>query len=888
MALTKITTDIIADGAITSAHLASGAVTHSSLSSITTDNVSEGSTNLYFTNARVDTEIDSYLSGGTGVTISSGAISIGQAVATNSNVTFADLTLTGNLNITGDINSYNVTDLDVTDQTITLGAGQTEALSGGSGIIVDGSGASILWDETNDVFDINKGLTALGNVGIGTDAPSYKLSLQDNSTSAYPLVLENGNIGTPGVHTGIRFGYSGNTYQKGAIIFEGQDAAARGKMYFAMEGTADNSNADETDAKMTIDYSGNVGIGETVPVAKLHIQGSGTTGQVTSSFLLENSSSGTAGLDITGAAGSSRLRFLYGGGPSTGTNTLTEALNIVLEGSNAGNVGIGESTPVTPFHVKMGTGKNILFQDALSSAAIKFTTDAGASYAYGTINASSLAINADSGGNVGIGTSSFGATYDKLAVAGGINIQDDNNGKLEIGRYSSGASNSYIKLGANSNSLKITNNTDGADIVTILNNSHTGIGSSAISPAGVLHIDDGSNNVDLRITSDLGGGNPATLRLLAYGVGGDNWIQSGTANSGATRAPLKFSGSDGNYICAVMNQTLGVTEGSFFRANNWHGASVNTIGGPAMEIGYAGSSGYVHGYNRNASSYIPVSYDGIEHRWYVSGTGPKAVLNSNGQFLVNFSNPASTSNFLLGVDGSIGLGGDDVVAAGAGYGPSNSSAGYGSIKFYNSANGNMEFNQTYSHARYYFYHGTNNEVFRIEDGGHSGIYGYSFHYTTTYGSVGVGALNGGYHHTMTQSGPSTFYWNNRCEASGGFHTYSDERLKENVTTISGALDKVALMNGVTFNWIDAENRGGGDTGKQFGVIAQNMLEVDPELPSLNPDPLATQEEIDNEELETDYYTMDYSRITPFLIEAIKELKTKLEAAEARIETLENP
>ena len=74
------------------------------LTSIDTDNLSEGSTNLYFTNARVD----SHLSGGTGVTYSSGEIAIGQAVATDSNVTFADLTVTGDLNITGDINSYNV------------------------------------------------------------------------------------------------------------------------------------------------------------------------------------------------------------------------------------------------------------------------------------------------------------------------------------------------------------------------------------------------------------------------------------------------------------------------------------------------------------------------------------------------------------------------------------------------------------------------------------------------------------------------------------------------------------------------------------------------------------------------------------------------------------
>ena len=69
------------------------------------------------------------------------------------------LTVTGDLDITGNVNSYNVTDLDVTDQTITLGAGQTEANSGGSGIIIDGSSASILWNETDNVFDFNKDIS---------------------------------------------------------------------------------------------------------------------------------------------------------------------------------------------------------------------------------------------------------------------------------------------------------------------------------------------------------------------------------------------------------------------------------------------------------------------------------------------------------------------------------------------------------------------------------------------------------------------------------------------------------------------------------------------------------------------------------------------------------
>ena len=78
-------------------------------------------------------------------------------------------------------------------------------------------------------------------------------------------------------------------------------------------------------------------------------------------------------------------------------------------------------------------------------------------------------VNINSNGNVGIGTTTPTGTYGKLSVAGGIRILDDNNAKLEIGRYSSGASNSYIKLGSNSNSLRIANNTDAADIFTIEN-----------------------------------------------------------------------------------------------------------------------------------------------------------------------------------------------------------------------------------------------------------------------------------------------------------------------------------------------------------------------------------------------------------------------------------
>ena len=75
-----------------------------------TDNLSEGTGNLYYLNSRVD----SHLSGGTGVLYSSGEISIGQAVSTTDDVTFSTVTadLTGDVTGTvSDISNHNTDDL---------------------------------------------------------------------------------------------------------------------------------------------------------------------------------------------------------------------------------------------------------------------------------------------------------------------------------------------------------------------------------------------------------------------------------------------------------------------------------------------------------------------------------------------------------------------------------------------------------------------------------------------------------------------------------------------------------------------------------------------------------------------------------------------------------
>ena len=82
--------------------------TVSDLSNQDTDALSEGTTNLYYTDARAKAAITA----GTGVTVSSGEVSIGQAVGTTSDVTFNSVT--GNLtgNVTGTVGDLSNQDTD--------------------------------------------------------------------------------------------------------------------------------------------------------------------------------------------------------------------------------------------------------------------------------------------------------------------------------------------------------------------------------------------------------------------------------------------------------------------------------------------------------------------------------------------------------------------------------------------------------------------------------------------------------------------------------------------------------------------------------------------------------------------------------------------------------
>jgi len=108
--------------------------------------------------------------------------------------------------------------------------------------------------------------------------------------------------------------------------------------------------------------------------------------------------------------------------------------------------------------------------------------------------------------------------------------------------------------------------------------------------------------------------------------------------------------------------------------------------------------------------------------------------------------------------------------------------------------------------------------------------------------------------------------------------YSDERLKDKQGKIENALDKVGQIETFYFKENElAKSLGHTVNKKQVGVSAQSVKEVLPEIVDLAP--FDTDAETGESKSGEDYMTVDYAKLTPLLIEAIKELQAKVKELE---------
>jgi len=158
-------------------------------------------------------------------------------------------------------------------------------------------------------------------------------------------------------------------------------------------------------------------------------------------------------------------------------------------------------------------------------------------------------------------------------------------------------------------------------------------------------------------------------------------------------------------------------------------------------------------------------------------------------------------------------------------------------------------------------------LMEIIDDGNINIGGYSGRVNVS--SLGVGTVASGATGEIRASGEITAF-------------FSDERLKESIERLENPLEKLESLRGVTYYISPSayEIVGTSAPNRHVGVIAQEVSSVLPE--AVKPAPFDLGENGESLSGEN-YLTVQYEKLVPLLIEAVKELSQKVKNLEAEVD-----
>ena len=470
------------------------------------------------------------------------------------------LDVAGSINATSDILSGGVDLADIF------------ATSAG---IVDGSGTAgklPIWSDTDTLTDSilsANGSCAFvdGNLGIGTNNPASLLHLSSSGSAVLTIEADTDNV-TESDNAYIHFKQDGGLVA-GKVGLEG-DAGSKftNSLQNATYLGSDDGNpvqlyTNEV-ARLTIDSSGNVGIGTTTPSNKLTVEDtigikrSGvtaiTTLQQTGTGLILNAPAGYHPF-LVKYNGTEYARFTSGGNVGINTTVPTKKLEVVtnttydgiqLSGASIPTFGIIDSTNNAKFvayvrdsDAAIGTetnhplsiitnstericitsggytnikaasdGSSRLYLNGTSGDHYLTTTSGGDFGIYNNSN-SAYRMYIDSSGNVGIGTTSPSYPLE-VAGKGYFNDSDNTASVIEINR--SGSQNSNIKI-SNGDGYWAIGKASGGFFGISPDNLNTNAGSvfaidtsgnvgiGTTSPSRKLHVNAGVDNEAVRIES---------------------------------------------------------------------------------------------------------------------------------------------------------------------------------------------------------------------------------------------------------------------------------------------------------------------------------------------------------------------------------------------------
>jgi hypothetical protein len=651
-----------------------------------------------------------------------------------------------------------------------------------------------------------------------------------------------------------------------------------------------------TSEKARIDSSGRLGIGTSSPVATNHIRGSGTSGQVTASWMLENTSSGSVGMDVTGAAGSSIWRFLYANGPLTGTNAFTPALTIGVEGAAAGNVGIGTTSPNSVLQVNSGTNLGGILVGFNAGSSNFYDADL---QVFRTGNGTERA-RIDSSGRLLVGTSSARSNFLAGSAAARVQIENAGEGTAEFSgvRNVSSASGGLLILGKSRFSAI-------GSVTTVINGDQMGWisfqgadGTNLVEGASIRAEVDGTpgaNDMPGRLTfSTCGdGASSATerMRITSAGLVG---IGSAVPNEKLTVAD---SGSANVYI-ALQNSTTGTTS-----ADGWY------LGAAGTEFQIYGKENGPITFSLNSSEKARIDTSGrllvgtstartdyfnntLTAMLQVEGTNASGAVDracvsivNNNNVTINEapvlvfgrSNGATVNSKTLVSNGTRcgyisfqGADGGDLVEAASISGEIDGTPGAndmpGRLVFSTTADGASsptERMRITKEGASRFFCSTGADAIDVSSAEAAGTSRYLF----------LGA------HSATGTGTGTncyrVYTNGNVEnTNNSYGAISDIKLKENIVDASPQWDDLKALQVRNYNFKE------GQTHTQIGLVAQEVELVSPGLVSESPD-----RDAEGNDLGTVTKSVNYSVLYMKAVKALQEAMERIEALEADVAQL---
>ena len=720
-----------------------------------------------------------------------------------------------------------------------------------------------LYTYTDNTFRINYNgagsdeliIDSSGNVGIGTTSPNQKLQVGGN----LHVYDEEGNTdssiflstGTSDVTT-VKIASNGDSFFNAGNVgigttapvqtLEIHDPNASGYTHFGIKGTGhkyvigvgndsvatvndklyfyDNDNSA---FRAVLDTSGNFGIGTTSPSEMLEIKpGSG----------------GDSKINMLDSAGAQKALIGYDNGNGGLINLYNQAgtRNVVVRGYgnsyfNGGNVGIGTTSPSagaklevigkgdqlgsTGFYVNSSfkddnnVGVFICHDDTVNTTGAIAGINQLSFITYGSSWEERMKITG--AGNVGIGTTSPSS---KLQVSGDAYVTEQFGQGVAIAN----------KIAAYGGEFRAS----GASAQIFFGRSGSSVGSGAIGA---------DSTYVFRVWTTPGFGNPFVIKQ-------DGNVGIGTTSPTAT---LNVKNSSATALPATSGTTQSA---SALRVDN---------GNVVLDFGSHSSNGaswIQSSLVSNLATTFPISLNPNGGNVGIGTTSPAAKLDVNGDIavkgasIINKASAALTIGDIAGNDSVTNL---TLTTAGR------------STEVFLDDSGNVGVNTATPSYNLTVDSGAN-DIGIVTASSDSGSYvGFLDNATSTIPKVGaVGnklILDASQYVGVRKTNPSyALDVNGTIRATGNVIAYSDARVKENVETIPNALDKVKAMRGVGYNKIGEEKR-------SIGVIAQEMLEVMPEVVSQD---------------EQGMYSVAYGNLVGVLIEAVKEQQQQIDELKKQI------